>query len=74
MNLPEILRGDGLYVWPFTRFSNCRTISAAQRRVMAAIAKPPHNRVDVSMTSCILTDTKTYESEPALVINVQQRS
>lgn len=73
MELPEILRGQGEYVWPFTRYTNLETIADAHRRVQAAIARPPHNKVRVEVRSVILTDLKTYESEPALVINVQPK-
>lgn len=70
MKLPTILRGEGEYVWPFTRYTNLTTIADAHRRVQAAIARPPHNMVKVAATSVIITDTKTYESEPALVLTV----
>lgn len=70
MKLPEILRGEGEYVWPFTRYTNLTTIADAHRRVQAAIARPPHDKVKVKVTSIIVTDTKTYESEPALILNV----
>ncbi len=73
MTLPEILRTEGEHVWPFTRCTNLVTIADAHRRVQAAIARPPHDKVRVQVTSVILTDTKTYESEPALVIDVQPR-
>jgi len=73
MKLPEILRGQGEYVWPFTRYTNLVTIADAHRRVQAAIARPPHDKVRVEVTSIIITDTKTYESEPALVINVEKK-
>lgn len=70
MKLPDILRGEGEYVWPFTRCTNAKTIADAHRRVQAAIARPPHDKVRVEVTSVILTNVKTYESEPALVIVV----
>lgn len=70
MKLPEILRGQGEYVWPFTRYTNIETIADAHRRVQAAIARSPHDKVRVECTGVIMTNTKTYESEPALVINV----
>lgn len=75
MKLPDILRAeDGEYVWPFTRTTNIETIADAHRRVQAAIARPPHQgNVNVVCSSVILTDTKTYESEPALVIEVNHK-
>lgn len=74
MNLPEILRAEpGEYVWPFTRYTSIETIADAHRRVQSAIARPPHDAVKVECTSVILTDVKTYESEPALVIDVQPK-
>lgn len=73
MKLPDILRGRGEFVWPFTRYTNLETISDAHRRVQATIARPPHDKVRVEITSVILTDTKTYESEPALVITVETK-
>lgn len=73
MKLPEILRGQGEYVWPFTRYTNLETIADAHRRVQSAISRSPHDKVRVDVTSIIITDTKTYESEPALVINVQPK-
>ena len=75
MRLTDILRADdGEYVWPFTRSTNIETIADAHRRVQSAIARPPHNVKKVAVTSCILTDTKTYESEPVLVITTTTKN
>ena len=73
MNLPDILKGRGEFVWAFTRYTNLTTIADAHRRVQSKIARPPYDKVRVSVTSVILTDTKTYESEPALVILVEDK-
>ena len=71
MKLTEILRAQpGEYVWLFTRNSSTTTIGDAHRRVQSALARPPHDRVKVSCKGVILTDTNTYDSEPALVIEV----
>lgn len=72
MKLPDILRaGPGEYTWMFTRLTGMETIADAHRRVQAAIARPPHDTVRVECTGVILTNTKTYESEPALVIEIK---
>lgn len=74
MKLPEILRGRGEFVWPFTRYTNLKTIADAHRRVQSAIARPPHNQVRVEVASVVLTDIKApYTSEPALVITVKDK-
>ena len=73
MKLPEILRGQGEYIWPFTRYTNIETIADAHRRVQSAVARPPHNKIQVSVRSVIITDMKTYTSEPALVISVAHK-
>ena len=72
MKLADILRSEpGQYVWPFTRQTNIETIADAHRRVQAAIARPPHNTVQVECTGVVMTDTKTYHSEPALIIEIK---
>ncbi len=73
MKLTQLLRLRGEYVWPFTRSTTLKTISEAHRRVQSTIARSPHDKVRVTIRSSILTDTKTYESEPVLVILVEDK-
>ena len=70
MKLPEILRADqGVpHVWLFTRHTNVKTIADAHRRVQAAIARPPHDKIVVECQGVIVTNHTTYEAEPALII------
>jgi hypothetical protein len=49
------------------------TIGDAHRRLQSAVAKPPHNQVSVNASGIVLTDVQTYESEPALIIDVQPK-
>ena len=73
MKLSQILAIIGRHVWSFTDSTNMTTITDAHKRLQSAISKPPHNKMKVTATSMILTDTKTYESEPCLVIYVAKK-
>jgi hypothetical protein len=74
MKLADILRAEpGQYVWPFARLTGITTIADAHRRVQAAIARPPHDTVKVECQGVVMTDTSTYQSEPALIIEIKRK-
>ena len=73
MQLTEILKHEGTHIWAFRRYSDIKNIADAHRRVQSCVARPPYDKAKVTVGSVIITDTKDYSSEPALVINVSMR-
>lgn len=73
MKLAIILNNEGQHVWLFTRDTPCKTHSDAHRRLQAYKAQDRFSHVSVEANGVILTDPKTYASEPALVVNITHR-
>lgn len=72
MNLPTILdKEPGEYIWLFKRHTTAKSISEAQTRVTSALQRERFKDKTVKLRGILVVDAKNYETEPALVINIE---
>ena len=72
MRLADLLREPGDHVWPFTRDTTLTTLGDACRRVQSYLQQKQFVQLGAraECTGHIMSNVKTYQSEPVLLISV----